>query len=110
MLGKEDLLLLLLHLMWPVAVTLAMEEEVEMVPCPPPPPHLPLCRAIGYFTYFSRVLHGLNLFVKLADAAGEGLPVGDDELVAEGARDQHDVVDDEAEKNEEGIVCLAKNI
>ena len=46
----------------------------------------------------SDAVHGLNLVVEAADGRREALPVGDDELVAEGPRHQHDVVVDEAAK------------
>ena len=46
----------------------------------------------------SDAVHGLNLVVEAADGRREALPVGDDELIAQGARYQHDVVVDEAAK------------
>ena len=49
-------------------------------------------------THMSDAVHGLNLVVEAADGRREALPVGDDELVAQGPRHQHDVVVDEAAK------------
>ena len=45
----------------------------------------------------SDAVHGLDLVVEAADGRREAVPVGDDELVAQGSGHQHDVVVDEAE-------------
>ena len=48
-------------------------------------------------THMSDAVHGLDLVVEAADGRREAVPVGDDELVAQGSGHQHDVVVDEAE-------------